>query len=628
MNRLLFVLVFVLGCAALSGAQERPIDKEFLHAVQGRDVAKINALLSKGANVNTHEDINGYFALQYAINWPDAGLVKLLLDKGADVNTADQGGNTALTDAAHERGPEYTAIVKLLIERGADIHAHKDAAILGAARAAEPEVVKLLLAKGAPANARDAEQQGDTVLMAAASGSSMETLEMILAAGGDIKATNDDGQTALMKAVTLDHRYSPAQRLPMIELLLTKGANINAKAKDGRTPLLYSVVQYMSEAGGVISHPEVVQLLLEHGANVKASDASGDNALLLTVDVWKGSSDIVSLLLAKGIDPNWQNKKGTTALMIAAGKDKREVVTLLLDKGVDLNLRDAGGATALDHAVSNGNAELAKLLLAKGGHSKNEYKSQADMITATTNFALLRAAMNNNLEEVESQIAAGADINSRNQVGDTPVILAVQYSYSRLGVLHYLVEKGADLNIANINGETALMLAASSNNSEAAEILLAHKASIDPRNTQLQTALHIAAGGLHTKIVAAVLGSSGARGLDIDIRDASGMTPLMLAANNEGFVPDEVMQLLINKGAQVNAQDAQGYTALMIAAKVGQMAGVEFLLAKGASVNLKNNDGQTALKLARTVHGNKQIINANLVEDRIVAMLLKAGAKD
>jgi len=102
----------------------------------------------------------------------------------------------------------------------------------------------------------------------------------------------------------------------------------------------------------------------------------------------------------------------------------------------------------------------------------------------------------------------------------------------------------------------------------------------------------------------------------------------MLAANNEGFVPDEVMQLLIDKGAQVNAQDTQGYTALMIAAKVGQMAGVEFLLAKGASVNLKNNNGQTALKLARTVHENKQIINANLVEDRIVAMLLKAGAKD
>jgi ankyrin repeat protein len=626
MNRLLFVLLFGLGSAVLAVAQQRPIDKEFLDAVQKRDLPKIDALLSKGANVNTHEDTNGYFALQYAINWPDASLVKLLLDKGAAVNGADHMGNTALTDAAHEQGPAYTAIVKLLIARGADIHARHEAAIFGAARYAEPDVVKLLLAKGAPANARNVEQPGDTVLMAAASGASLETLQLLLAAGADIKATNDDGQTALMKAVTLDHRYNPAQRLPMIELLLSKGAEINAKAKDGKTPLLHSVVQHMSEAGGVISHPEVVKLLLDRGADLKASDRAGDNALLLTVGVWQGPTDIVRLLLEKGIDANWQNNKGISALMIAVEKPNPDVIRLLLDKGVDLNLRDADGATALDHAVSAGNTEIAKNLLARGAHSKKEYKSQGDLVTATTNFALLRAAMNNKLAEVKEFVAAGADINSRNHIGDTPLMLAVEYGYGRVDVVNYLVEKGADLNITNINGETALMLATSSNNSEAAEILLAHKAAIDPRNSQLQTALHLAAAELHTKILAAIISNNPA--LDVDIRDASGRTSLMLAANNEGFVPDEVMQLLIDRGAKVNAQDTQGYSALMIAAKVGQMAGVEFLLGKGASVDLKNNAGETALKLARSVHENKQISNADLVENRIVAMLLKAGAKD
>src|SRR5262245_36053282 len=81
MKRSLYVLIFLLSWVALAGAQQRPIDKAFLDAVQKRDVAKINALLSKGANVNAHDDNNGYFALQYAINWPDASLVKLLLDK-------------------------------------------------------------------------------------------------------------------------------------------------------------------------------------------------------------------------------------------------------------------------------------------------------------------------------------------------------------------------------------------------------------------------------------------------------------------------------------------------------------------------------------------------------------------
>ncbi|HKE56347.1 MAG TPA: ankyrin repeat domain-containing protein [Pyrinomonadaceae bacterium] len=626
MNRSLSLLILLLSCSPLAGAQQRPIDKEFLDAVQKRDLAKINTLLNQGANVNAHDDNNGYFALQYAINWPDASLVKLLLDKGADVNAADEMGNTALTEAAHEHGPEYTAIIKLLIERRADIHAHHDAAILGAARYAEPEVVKLLLAKGAQASARDSEQPGDTVLMAAASGASLETLQLLLAAGADVNAINDEGQTALMKAVTMDHRYNPAQRVPMIELLLSKGAELNAKAKDGKTPLLYSVVQYMSEAGGVISHPEVVKLLLDRGADIKASDRAGDNALLISARVWQGPVDIVRLLLAKGIDVNWQNNKGISALMIAAEKTKPDILNLLLEKGVDLNLRDAEGATALDHAVSAGNTDIAKTILARGGHSKKEYKSQGDLITATTNFALLRAATTSNFAEVKNLVAAGADINSRDHVGATPVMLTVEYGYGRVDVLTFLVDKGADLNALNINGETALMLAVSSNNSEAATVLLAHKAAIEPRNTQLQTAFHLAVAGLRQKIVAAILATYPT--LDVDARDASGRTPLMLAANNEGFVPDDVMQLLIDRGAKVNAQDNQGYTALMIAAKVGQMAGVEFLLGKGASVDLKNNAGETALKLARLVHENKQISNADLVEGRIVEMLLKAGAKN
>jgi ankyrin repeat protein len=109
----------------------------------------------------------------------------------------------------------------------------------------------------------------------------------------------------------------------MIELLLTNGADVNAADKSGRTPLLHSVVQYMSEAGGVISHPEVVKLLLERGANVQASDKNGDTALTLTTGVYEGPIDIVRYLLGKGINVNAQNKKGTTALMLAASKGRQ-----------------------------------------------------------------------------------------------------------------------------------------------------------------------------------------------------------------------------------------------------------------------------------------------------------------
>src|SRR6185436_795302 len=311
--------------------------------------------------------------------------------------------------------------------------------------------------------------------MEATSGGSAETVAMLIAAGADVKATNDKGETALMKAVKVDHRYSPQQRLPMIELLLTKGADINAADKSGRTPLLHSVVQYMTEAGGVISHPEVVKLLLDRGSDVHVSDKNGDTALILTAGVYEGPVDIVRYLLNKGINVNAQNKKGATALMIVASKGKQDVLELLITSGADLNLKDAEEATALDYAVENGKTELARFLFKRSAKSKNNYKSEDEMLRSVTNAALLEAAERNKLDSVKSQLAAGADINTRSRSGNTALMLAIEYSYGRLDVTTFLMDNGADLNAVDSDGNTALMIATARNNNEAVVALLAHK---------------------------------------------------------------------------------------------------------------------------------------------------------
>jgi ankyrin repeat protein len=634
----IIAIAFTLLVSFSAALAQRQIDEDFLKAVEDKDLPKINLLLSRGANVNARSQINGYFALQYAINWPDINLVRLLLDKGANVNIADDGGNTALIEAAGEHGPEYTAIVKLLIAHGADVHADSDAAIFGAAREAEPEVVRLLLAKGAPVNARLKDRHDNTVLMEATNGGSVETVELLLASGADVKATNEKGETALMQAVTLDHRYKPQQRLPMIELLLKKGSDINAADNSGQTPLLHSVTQYMSEAGGVISHAEVVKLLLDRGANIQAADGNGDTALMLTAHVYEGPIEIVRVLLEKGINVNAQNKKGTTALMIAASKGKTEVVNLLLAKGADLNLKDTAGETALDYAIETGQTTLAQFLFKKSPASKNNYQTEAEMLRASTNSALLEAAIRSNLEGVKTQLANGADINARTRLGDTSLMLAVEYSYGRQEVADFLMNNGADLNAVDDNGNTALMIATARNNTEAAIALINRKVAVYLRNKDGRTALHIAAAGLHHKVVDALLAikpevtasSAGVdlRGVDANERDGSGRTPLMLAADNDTFVPNDAMGSLLSHGALIDEQDPQGNTALILAVKAGSMAGVEFLVRQKANVNLKNIAGETALKLARKIHAYERMSNAKLVEDRVVAILVKAGAKE
>lgn len=347
MRKSALALIFVLTCIAPAFGQQKELDREFLAAVDQRDVAKINQLLSKGANVNAREPINGYFALQYAINWPDINLVKLLLDKGANINLADDSGDTALTEVAGRGGPQNTEIAKLLIARGADVHANNEAAVFAAAKHADPEVLRLLLAKGARVDGRDKENDNNTVLMEAASGTSVWKVEMLLAAGVDIKATNDEGQTALMMAASLDHRVRPADRLPMLDLLLKRGSEINAKDKSGKTALLYSVTQYMSEAGGVISHVEIVKLLVDRGADIQVTDERGDNALNIALGVWRGDPEIPRFLIAKGINVNAPNKHGNTSLLLAVMNGNVPGVESLLEKGAAVNHKNAKGETPL-----------------------------------------------------------------------------------------------------------------------------------------------------------------------------------------------------------------------------------------------------------------------------------------
>ena len=619
---LLFLICFIVP--SNTNAQQRAVDKEFLDAVERRDVARINATLARGADVNAKESINGHFALQYAINWPDESLVKLLLEKGANVNLADSLGDTALVDAAGGGGPDYVRIVALLLSHGADVHAANDAAIFAAAKRADPEVLRMLIDKGALVNAKDSDNTGETVLMAAASGVSDRKLQMLLAAGADLKATNDEGETSLMKAVQLQHSVSPQDRLPMIQLLVKNGANVNATDKRGNSPLLLSVVQYMSEAGGIISHPEVVKFLLDQGANVQTTDAQGKTALMMAAVTWKGSLEIPQLLIERGIKIDAQDDKGVSALMIAAEKDKLDLVQLLLAKNGRLDLKDFEGATALDYAVDAGHSDVAKLLLSKGAPSRGNYQNEKSLLEAVRNFALLRAADSNSIGEVREVIAAGADVKARTRRGETALMLAIENSYGNNDVAAFLVEHGSDINATNSDGDTPLMIAAARNNDGAVKLLLDHKADISVENKKNQTALHIASAELHAKIVDAIL-ASGSQ--DVNKKDVDGRTPLLLAADHSSFVPDDVMESLISKGAMIDAIDSEGNTALILSAKQGNMSGVEYMLKKGAAVNQKNAKGETALSLAKKIHENKQIGNAELVQTKVVDMLVKAGAR-
>lgn len=154
------------------------------------------------------------------------------------------------------------------------------------------------------------------------------------------------------------------------------------------------------------------------------------------------------------------------------------------------------------------------------------------------------------------------------------------------------------------------------------------KRGFDPnsRDPEGQTAMHLALRDQSPQVAQALWSSPG---LDVDAVNASGETPLMMAAlrgelewarrllergakvHRAGWSPlhyaatgnePRIVALLLDRGAPIDARSPNGTTPLMMAARYGAEAGVDLLLARGADKQLRNDldlDARAFAKLAR-----------------------------
>jgi len=222
------------------------------------------------------------------------------------------------------------------------------------------------------------------------------------------------------------------------------------------------------------------------------------------------------------------------------------------------------------------------------------------------NTALMLAVdEQNNGDIVKCLVEHGADINAKNDDGETALIWAALDSGNE-NVVKYLVEKGADVNIKGEEGQTPLMCAAlRSNNGNVVKYLVEHGADVNAKSGRGNTALIYAVGRKNNEDAVKCLVEHGA---DINARDDDGNTALMLAVEkNNG----DIVKYLVEHGADVNAKDEDGYTAFMRAVESNEDI-VKYLVEHGADINAKSNEGHTALMVAAAL--NKKDIFEYLVE--------------
>jgi ankyrin repeat protein len=84
-------------------------------------------------------------------------------------------------------------------------------------------------------------------------------------------------------------------------------------------------------------------------------------------------------------------------------------------------------------------------------------------------------------------------------------------------------------------------------------------------------------------------------GMEADVRDKAGNTPLILAAGSGNF---PLVDLLLNRGANIDADNKQGFTPLFSAVQAGDVRMVYFLLERGADPSRCRFTGESPLEFA------------------------------
>lgn len=109
------------------------------------------------------------------------------------------------------------------------------------------------------------------------------------------------------------------------------------------------------------------------------------------------------------------------------------------------------------------------------------------------------------------------------------------------------------------------------------------------------TALHVVAGSVFSKRKQ-VLDILIRKGASLDVKNKELLTPLHIATEKSYY---DVMDCLLKSGANVNAVDGLGQTCLHIAAREDDVQAVRLLLSHSVDVAITSLQGYTAAQLAK-----------------------------
>ena len=363
-----------------------------------------------------------------------------------------------------------------------------------------------------------------------------------------------EGSTAL-------HEATKVGRLDIVEQLTKASAKPTIKDNRGRTP-----IHYAASLGNVAI---VRRLLGKSNAGINDSDVAGWTPLRLAVT--GHHLDMVKFLIDLGAHCDY------ALLNDAARNDAEDLFDYFLAFGIKPNTE------VLWDTITNQNLHYLRSCILAGASPDS---------MSVYHTPLTYAVIRNQASAVQLLISMGADVNLRTNDGDSALLLAVRSG--ELAIVDILLRAGAathDLSFKESPTINLIMLATHTGYARIAEMLYkvgAPKPAADHKCANSRFNMVTAARQNRVDILKELI----RQGRDVNAvpKDSWSLTALACRWGSS-----EAAILLINAGADLRSQAVSSPPPLSCAAEAGLTNVIQVLLQKGADVNQISPKGQTAM---------------------------------
>ena len=623
---------------------------QILHKLINNEELEITTIpapsLASTSNVSKRVNAQGGrhgHVLQAAAFGGYSQVVQMLLDKGADINA--QGGKYGnALQAASFRG--FVQMVRSLLNNGANINTrggYFGTALHAASYGGHIDVVQILVNRGADIDAQD--KDGCHALHIAAANGRVGILDCLTTHGANTTLCDNQMKSVLHHGIcgqTFDNGIETVQWL-LAHQIAPEDADI-----DNMTPLHLAVKSNRDDiAGLLLQHNYSVDIGVERKLWLRRYENELDCYYLENPFHEYGTPDVA----------------GLTPLHAAALFGRSKMVGFLLDHKANPNAIDRISGTPL-HLALKGSIGQPETINA-WSDSRNYLESSLDDLIddpsaddtdiydyvleareATINLLLdcettnvtikkeggqtilheLQYGKRNTRNDITRILAKGADINAKNNQGETPSSLAAREGDYE--AFQEYLSQGADPLVEDNCGRTLLHSAAegySRNDTTLSiiKLLLKHQATVRLVHSVdkiSQNALHRAVGKFipDVKIIEHLIDS----GVDTNAIDNEGRTPLLhyITSAPLSFEVEVIRLLASDSTAQVNDTDGM-FLAHRVVKRLSPVNPELFQILEkyGVCINAIDHEGRTVIHHAAI---------AATLDDRLLRCLLNDWGLD